>query len=76
MDKLLSIMRQIKPNVDFLASKDIITDGLLSSMDIMTLISYLNKEYDIERGIGELRPENFKTIESIIQMINKLKENN
>ena len=76
MDKLLSIMRQIKPNVDFLASKDIITDGLLSSMDIMTLISYLNKEYDIEIGIGELRPENFKTIESIIQMINKLKENN
>jgi len=73
MEELLKVLEKVKPGVDFTSSNDIVKDGLLTSLDIMTLVLDLNDEFDIEIGIEDLKIENFKTLEAIWYMIQKLK---
>ena len=72
MEKILDCLKKIKPTVNFSEATDIVGQGLLSSLDIMNLVTVLNQSFGIRIGITELRPENFKTIRTIQQMVERL----
>ena len=74
MDKLLDILEEIRPDVDFQNEKKLIDDEVLDSFDIISLVSELNAEYDIEININDLVPDNFNSVEAMMELINKLKE--
>ena len=60
--------------VDFEAEKKLITDGILDSFDIVSLVGSLNDEFDIEIQVGNLVPDNFNSIEGMLALIEKLQD--
>ena len=73
MEKLLEILKGIRPDVDFENEAALIDDGILDSFDVVSIISELDNEYGVQVRITELDPENFNSIESIWQLVQKLK---
>lgn len=73
MEKLLEILEEIRPDVDFRIEQKMIDEGILDSFDIVSIISELNDEYDIAIRVNELSPENFNSAEAIMRMVQRLK---
>ena len=65
----------VKPGIDFNSEKELITDGILDSFDIVTLVSEINDAFDIEFPVSEIIPENFENIDALYKTIEKVKEN-
>jgi acyl carrier protein len=74
--RILEILDSISPDVDFVSEKKLIDDGLLDSFDIVSIISELNDEYNISIRVTELKPENFNSVEAILNLVEKLKASN
>lgn len=72
MEKLLDLLKDLKPDVDFDAEKSLIDDGILDSFDIVQLIQKLNEIFDVEISPADIVPENFNSADSIWNMIQKL----
>lgn len=69
MNKLIEILNQIKPGVDYQNEKHLVSGGILTSFDIVTLIANLTDEFDIEITIKDIIPENFESIDAMEKLI-------
>lgn len=74
MEKLLSILKNMHPEVDFDGATDLIGEGILDSLDIVTLITEINSEFDVSIPAEEVVPENFDSAASIWALIERLDE--
>ncbi len=74
MERILEILRELRPGVDFNLEVALIDDGILDSFDMVALVTELNEEFDIKIGIEELVPENFNSINDIMKLIERLQE--
>ena len=74
MDKLISILKSIRPDVDFETEDALIDDEILSSFDIIAMVSDINVEYGIEIQVDDLLPENFNSAEAILELIEKMQD--
>ena len=74
MDKLLEILKEVRPDVDFENETALIDDGILDSFDVVSIISELDDEFDVQIRINELDPENFNSAEAIWTLVQTLKE--
>lgn len=74
MEKLLEILEEIKPGVDYENIDTLINDHYLDSLSILSLISELEDEFDIVIPTVEIIPDNFNSVKSMMTLINKLKE--
>ena len=72
MDKLLEILKRVNPAVDFANCKSLVDDGILDSIDIVSIVSELEKEYSFEMDPDDIDPDNFQSIETIYEMLNKI----
>ena len=72
MEKLLEILKGVRPDVDFVNEKKLIDDGILDSFDIISIVGELNDTYDIEIDADYLEADNFNTIEAMKELIEKL----
>jgi len=73
MEKLLEILKNVRPDVDFENETALIDDGILDSFDVVSIISELDNEFDVQVRINELDPENFNSAESIWNLVQELK---
>ena len=74
MEKIIEILNGIKSGVDFENEDQIVTGGVLDSIDITELISTLEEEFDIEIGMEYMENENFDSVEAIWEMVEELQE--
>ncbi len=74
MEKIIEILSGILPNVDVKNTKDLLEKGYLDSFSIMQLVIALNDEFDIEISPVEIVPENFKSVETIYNLVKKLED--
>ena len=74
MDGLLEILNEVKPGVDFENDTDLIGHGVLDSITMVTLVMELNDAFDIEITPVDIVPENFKTVQTIYDMIQRLSD--
>ena len=74
MDELLTILEEIRPDIDFEKEKNLIDDGILESFDIISIVADVNMNFDIEIAVEDLLPENFNSVEAMYQVITKLQE--
>lgn len=74
MEKLLEILKGIRPDVDFENETALIDDGVLDSFDVVSIISELDDEFDVQIRITELDPDNFNSAEAIWKLIQQLKD--
>ncbi len=74
MDKLIKILNEIKPGVDFTKEDNLIEKRILTSFDIIRLVMEINGEFDIEITPLHIIPENFKNAETIYALIQKIED--
>ncbi len=74
MDKLLEILKQIRDDIDFEVEDALVDDGLLDSFDIVSIVSELTMEYDIDISIDDMSAENFNSAEKIYEMILRIQD--
>lgn len=72
MDKILSILKDIRPDIDFENENKLVDGGFLDSFDIVSIISELNDTFDISIRVNDLTPANFNSLESIAGLVERL----
>ena len=71
MKHILEILRDIRPDFDFSTSRDFIADGVLDSMDMITLVSDLDRTFRISIDGLDILPEHFANLEAIASLLGK-----
>lgn len=74
MDKLIEILEEIQPDVDYRECTTLIDDGLLDSFAILSIVGEIEDEFGVSITPAEIIPENFNSAESLWDMIERLKE--
>ena len=67
--KLLAILEDICPDVDFETEENLIDDGLIESLDIVQIVNEIKVEFDVEITVDDLLPENFNSADAMLAMI-------
>jgi acyl carrier protein len=65
------VLKKVRPDVDFCSSVNFVEDGLLDSLDIISLIALIEANFGINVDGADLLPEYFANIESIQRLIDK-----
>lgn len=74
MEKLMQILQDIRPDVDFENETALIDDGILDSFDVVSIISEIDDAFGVQIRITELDPDNFNSVKSIWDLIMNLKK--
>ena len=69
MKRLKRILSSLHPEIEIDRETRLLDDGILDSLDIVTLITDLNDEYRISIGAEDITPRNFQNIDSIERLI-------
>ncbi|MBO4241969.1 MAG: acyl carrier protein [Clostridiales bacterium] len=72
MEELLKIMSAVRPDIDFENETKLIDDELLDSFDIISIVSDVNDEFDVDINVDDLLPENFNSASALFELITKL----
>ena len=72
MDKIINILRNIRPGVDWESKTDLVGSGFLDSFDMITLVNDLSDSYNVSIGLEYLEPEHFNTVEAIAALMKDL----
>ena len=73
-DKILTILSELRPECDFSENVDFVKEGMLDSLDIVAIIDSIDEQFGVTIPGMEILPENFSSIDSIINMINRNKK--
>lgn len=71
MDKIYEILKRVKPEVDFAGAQNLVDDGILDSLDIVSIIAEIEVEYATEIDPDDIDPDNFQSAAAILDMIKK-----
>lgn len=74
MEELLEILNDVKPGVDYENETDLIGHGILDSITMVTLVLLLGDAFDVDITPVDITPENFKTVNTIYDMIKRLED--
>lgn len=72
MEKLIKILEEVNPDVDYQTCTTLIDDGLLDSFAILEIVSEINDEFDVEVSAPDIVPENFNSAAALWKMIERL----
>ena len=72
MTKIIKILDDIRPGVDWTNEKDLVESGLLDSFDMISLVNDLNDTFKVSIGLEHLEPENFCSVEAIAALLRSL----
>lgn len=71
MNDLIAILKDIRPDIEFNNETNLITSGLLDSLDIIRLISEIEAVLNVSIPGEDIVPENLETIKCIEELIKK-----
>lgn len=74
MERIIDIIKDIKPGVQVCDSTRLIDDKIVDSLAMITLVAELSDEFDVEITARDIVPENFETPAAIKQMIERLED--
>ena len=68
-EEVMEILTDIRGDVDFENEAKLIDDNILTSLDIVALVGEFNDVFDIEITVEDLVPENFNSVDAMIELI-------
>lgn len=74
MERLIEILEELQPDVDFNTTENLIDGRILDSLTILSLVAEIEEEFDVEIPTVEIIPSNFNSAKSIWALIEKLQE--
>lgn len=75
MEVLISILEEMDNSIAWEEETALIDDRILDSFGVISLISELEENFDIEIEASEMIPENFNSVQAMWEMILRLQEN-
>ena len=73
-ETVLEILEEIREHIDFENETKLADNRLLSSLDIVTIVSKFNDEFDVEISVEDLEPENFNSVDAMVELITRMQE--
>lgn len=73
MNDFIAMLKKIKPNVDFENEDALVDDGILESLDIITIIAEIADKYDVIIPSDEITSDNFNSVEALYELVEDLK---
>lgn len=73
-EQLMEILKDLRPDINFEEEQELIDGGALDSFDIVSLVGEMNDAFDIEINVEELLPENFNSVDAMLQLIQKMQD--
>ena len=74
METLLEILSKLHPDVDFETCDTLIDSNILDSFDIITLVTEISSELDVNIPAEEIIPENFNSAKALYALIKRLSD--
>ena len=69
--QVISILSEIRPEYDFSQDLNFIEEGMLDSLDMVTLVNGLDEKFSISIDGDDIVPENFSSLELIVNLLKK-----
>jgi len=73
MEELLKILNDIRPDIDFETKDNLLDSGVIDSFDVVMMVPELNDFYNINIPIPDINAENFRNVNTILAMIERIK---
>ena len=73
MEQLIALLSEICPGIDFERETALVDGGILESLDIVTIVPEIMDAFDVELTVDDLIPENFNSVQAMLDMIEKRK---
>ncbi len=78
MEKLYTLLEEIRPDVDFRNITTLVTDGFIDSFDIVSIIASIiasiEDEFAVEIPVDSMVAENFESAAAIMNLVNGVKK--
>lgn len=74
MERIISIAKEIRPDLDWENATSLMDDNLLDSFDVVGIAGELMETYDIEITVDDIEPENWNSIDCITAMVERKME--
>lgn len=71
-ERVLEVLQEEFPEIDFLSSDELVDDGILDSLTITGIIATLSMEFGITIPYEEIIEENFNSIDGLANLVEKL----
>lgn len=71
-EKVLKVLQAEFPEIDFLASDELVDDGTLESLTLTGIIAALSMEFGIMIPYEEIIEENFNSVQGMADMVERL----
>lgn len=73
MEEFIELLQDVRDDVDFENCTDLIDGQILTSFDIIQIISVIDEEYDVAVPATEIIPANFNSAKALYEMVMRLK---
>lgn len=70
--RILALLEEEYPEIDFMESEELVDDGILDSLTITGIIAALTLEFDITVPYEEIIEDNFNSIAGLARMVERL----
>ena len=71
-EKVLQVLQEEFPDIDFTSSDALVDDGILDSLTITGIIAALTMEFGITIPYEEIIEENFNSVKGLADMVTRL----
>lgn len=69
---ILAILEELHADVDFESEELLVDDKILDSFDLVTLVTELGEEFDVEITARDFVAENFNSVERLTSLVARL----
>ena len=70
-NEILEIAKEIRPDLDWDNETTLMDDELLDSFDVVGIAGELMEKYDIEITVDDVEPENFNSVDCIVNLVQR-----
>lgn len=74
MEELITILTEMHPEVDFESEEHLIDNGILDSLDIVSLITEIGDTFDVTITAKDIIPDNFNSAKALWALIERIQE--
>ena len=70
-ERILEVVKSIRPDVDFENETALIDYEILDSFDVIQIVTSLMDEFDISIDADDIEPENLNSLDAICAMVER-----
>lgn len=74
MEELIEILEDINPEADYHTCQNLVDDGILTSFELVLLVTQIQDTFGVSIPPAWIVPENFNSAAAMYHMIERLEE--